>query len=234
MYNTLTWKDATGTAVTDPTKVGSGTYSACYTRTAGNTECNTACLDEVCTDVTVVCTLSPVELLSFEVQSNRTDATLRWQTATELNNSHFDIERSLDGINWRPIGQVDGHINSSSLKSYSYVDKLIGNSTSIAYYRLKQVDFDGQFSYSPERVVGFAKDDAVVNIFPNPVQNILYLKVENDIETQVEIYNIFGAIVHRSDKQIIDVGDLAQGTYVVRVLSKDGFELKKQQIAVIK
>ena len=90
---------------------------------------------------------TPVELIYFEGRAEGNIALLSWETATELNNDRFEIEWSRDAASFVHIGEIDGNGTTDMLKRYMFVDNqpLSG----INYYRLRQVDYDGQFEYSP-------------------------------------------------------------------------------------
>ncbi|MBW7466343.1 hypothetical protein ABID22_000788 [Pontibacter aydingkolensis] len=89
----------------------------------------------------------PVELLRFSANSlNNGNVLLTWETASEVNNAYFIIERSTDGQSYAAIGKVDGKGNSNNLQKYMHKDVIL--SSGIYYYRLKQVDLDGSFIYS--------------------------------------------------------------------------------------
>lgn len=83
----------------------------------------------------------PVELLSFSSSCDNRKVTVKWSTATEINNDYFTVERSPDALNYQAIGIVNGSGNSSTIKNYSFVDSDPLSGTS--YYRLKQTDFNG-------------------------------------------------------------------------------------------
>ncbi|MBV6422036.1 MAG: hypothetical protein DAHOPDDO_03324 [Ignavibacteriaceae bacterium] len=112
----------------------------------------------------------PVELSSFTAKASNDQVHLRWETKTEVNNFGFEIERASTSPvqEWIKIGFVEGNGNSNSPKEYSFIDKnvLSGNYA----YRLKQIDTDGQFKYSPEVnvVVEVPTDYALEQNFPNP------------------------------------------------------------------
>ena len=89
----------------------------------------------------------PVELRSFTSAISNNSVKLSWKTATELNNSRFEIERKFNSPEWQKIGSVNGAGNSTSLKEYSYTDKSFLVSGTY-YYRLKQIDYNGSFKYS--------------------------------------------------------------------------------------
>ena len=87
----------------------------------------------------------PVELVSFLSTVNGNDVTLNWTTATEINNSYFEVERSIDGLLFTNIATVQGYGTTTEIHNYSYKDLDLENGT--YYYRLKQVDFDGSYEH---------------------------------------------------------------------------------------
>lgn len=108
----------------------------------------------------------PVELLFFDAKlNNERKVDLIWQTASEHNNDYFSIERSQDGENFEVITIVPGAGNSNDLLSYLSKDE--NPFPGISYYRLKQTDYDGDFEYSPIKVVQLLKE-GIVSIYPNP------------------------------------------------------------------
>ncbi len=88
----------------------------------------------------------PIELVDFKAACDNNKVELTWTTATETNNDYFTIEKSPELQNWSPLADVDGAGNSSSVISYSYADE--NPNRDVTYYRLKQTDFDGKYSYS--------------------------------------------------------------------------------------
>ena len=111
----------------------------------------------------------PIELLSFTAKPNgNSDVLAEWVTATEINNDYFELEHSLDGITFNSKGVVNGAGNSTSVLNYSLIDN-VALSNDISYYRLKQVDFNGKFSYSDIVAVDFAEQNGFsLSLFPNP------------------------------------------------------------------
>jgi Secretion system C-terminal sorting domain len=145
------------------------TYGTPYTKTF-------AYIDSMSTDITDDGTMMidpigvlPVELSSFSANVLRNDVTLNWATVTESNNSGFDIERSRDNSQWTKIGFERGNGTSSSLNNYSFEDK---NLNSGRYnYRLKQIDFNGNFEYhnlQNEVLVGIPGEFNLKQNYPNP------------------------------------------------------------------
>jgi hypothetical protein len=112
----------------------------------------------------------PVELISFTAEVvKKKYVLLKWETATEANNYGFEVERSADKINWIKIAFINGHGNSNSPTQYLYTDYNISSSKN--YYRLKQIDADGAFTYSKEielSIDRLGNDFVLEQNFPNP------------------------------------------------------------------
>ncbi len=110
----------------------------------------------------------PAELISFTGTANGNSIVLNWQTATEINNYGFSVERRTKSEEWIKIGFVQGHGNSNSTKNYSYIDYPSGGNN--FSYRLKQIDFDGKFEYSDILEINFdiPNNTELAQNFPNP------------------------------------------------------------------
>lgn len=164
------------------------------------------------TAVTVVAL--PIELISFDVQNTEGSKNqLTWTTASEKNNSHFDIERSTDGTTFHNIGQVKGNNKPSS---YQYVDAA---PFTTSYYRLKQVDFDGTTTYSKVVSVEQKGKGKGLTVYPTLVSNgILTIDTEGGQLRDYSVMNLLGqqVLVGKTTKQI-DVSALAKGTYMLKV-----------------
>ena len=116
----------------------------------------------------------PVSLISFEGKASDKFVHLAWKTAGEVSNDHFDIERSNDGINFIAVGKVNGAGTTQSERLYAFDDPLVGSSA-VIYYRLKQVDRDGKFSYS--NVIKLTTPVlATINCSPNPFSDYTVVK----------------------------------------------------------
>lgn len=167
----------------------------------------------------------PVKLLSFGGKQQNKDVLLNWTTENEHNNSGFAIERSTDGITYIQIGFVKG-TNSLGVSKYTYLDTKADLSRTV-YYRLKQIDRNGQYSYSP--VVTIAPNTvAGAIVYPNPVSNELYVSTPevNNGNVTVEIVDLQGRIlltaigeVSTSNQivKITETASLASGVYIARV-----------------
>jgi hypothetical protein len=109
----------------------------------------------------------PIELISFEAIPNKNIVDLKWVTASESNNDYFTIERSMDGITFEIVDKTKGAGNNTSTLYYATKDYTPYPGTS--YYRLRQTDFDGKFTYSKLRTVEFVTDDNhEFAVYPNP------------------------------------------------------------------
>ena len=172
----------------------------------------------------------PVELVRFiaNPQDNQTTR-LDWQTATEINNEGFEVQRSTDGNDWETLGFVNGEGTSAFLQNYSYTDR--APNQGINYYRLKQMDFDGKFEYSAIASVLFESQNGDIAIYPNPVQNEVILTATEKVNA-VLIYNTLGQLVKQIASEAkdltISMEDLSDGMYSVQVVQGDGTVLTKQ------
>lgn len=166
----------------------------------------------------------PVQLLSFDAEKQGTTTLLTWKTTKEIKNLGFDLERSVDGINWQKIGFVASNAtnSSSSLLNYSYEDHF--PLISINYYRLKQLDLDGGFNYSNIRSVIFNKESNI-RLYPNPSENEVFIDGLFGNET-LSIYDAAGQKAI-SDFAIseslvrIPLDKLIPGIYFIRVINKN-------------
>jgi hypothetical protein len=146
----------------------------------------------------------PVKLNAFAVNLlNRNTAQLNWVTSLEINNSYFEIERSLDGENFEVVGRVKGNGSTSKTINYSYTDNIAEIKANVIYYRLNQYDFDGSNELSPVRAVnlnGVEEDNAgekTVQLSPNPVVSKTRLNFNTKItaEVEVKIFSEMGLLV---------------------------------------
>ena len=178
--------------------------------------------------LTTVPIVIPVELLGFNAKQRDNDNLLEWETASERNNQGYEIQRSLNAQDWENIGFVIGYGNSNEKKSYKFIDTKPFN---ISYYRLRQIDFDGQETFSKvASVVRDANDE--VFLFPNPTTGKLNVKTTKFQPNRVRIFNNLGQIL--VDKTLandeIDISSLPIGIYQIELSS----ETKKVQKRVIK
>jgi Glycosyl hydrolase catalytic core len=163
-------------------------------------------------------TIIPVELMDFKGQNTEGGNLLTWRTASEANNSHFDIERSDDGSRFEKIGTVKGFGTSQRIQHYEFMDK---QPNGLHYYRLRQVDFDGKHEFSP--VISFKKKDNPIKITPSVSNQFLTLEMPF-AQATVLVSDVLGRIVLSQtlkNGQSLDISRLATGHYVVSVATKD-------------
>jgi hypothetical protein len=166
----------------------------------------------------------PVELTSFNAAIKKSKNTLTWTTASESNNSGFDIESSTDGSGFNKISFVATKAvsgNSNAVLTYSFEDAKAAKGTT--YYRLKQVDFNGDFKYSDVKFINNSLNNAVqFSVYPNPVTNVIRVGTTlQDLNGyQVDLYNTNGLKVkslNLVDGNSIDVSDLSSDIYLLKI-----------------
>lgn len=168
-------------------------------------------------------TALPVQLSYFSVEKHQqTGAALNWATSLELNSHYFDIERSLDGISWTSLVRIATEEDSENERIYSYHDQ--GATSGIYFYRLKQVDHDGQHTYSDTRMISLNQASSLY-AYPNPTEKILHLKGSFSGNEALQIFNSKGEDVLSSirvldrNEQLIRLGihQLQTGLYTIRI-----------------
>ena len=171
----------------------------------------------------------PVELTQFEAIPKNEMVELSWQTATEKNNEGFEIERSSNGKDWETLDFVQGNGTTLKTQNYTYIDEQpIENN----YYRLKQIDFDGQFEYSDISHVNYKLGiKNYVNVFPNPATDELNII---DGQGQATIHNLLGQTVRQfsinNEQFSINVTDLPKGQYILHIKQQNGIMTTKRFI----
>ncbi len=143
------------------------------------------------------CVCVPVELLYVKAEEQGVTNLITWATATELDNSHFEVERSVDGQKYEPIGKVDGAGTTVEEQRYEFVD---ANPSALAYYRLKQVDFAGTFEYSDVVVVDRKNaGKGIVEVYPVPTADDLNVQYEVNQSRDVvfTLTDVLGRVLSR-------------------------------------
>lgn len=169
----------------------------------------------------------PVELTTFKATADveKNDVLVKWETATEINNDYFSIERrGIMDAKFEAIGQVKGAGNSSKPLIYNWIDAqpIAG----IAYYRLRQMDADGSATYSKIESVTFNKGKKI-SIYPTITEGPLTIDNGNQRIDNVEVFNASGQLMLRSNQNQVDLSALTRGMYLVRVQSKGAFFVEK-------
>lgn len=177
--------------------------------------------------------LLPVDFNSLGIERFRIGHKLTFSTSTETNNSHFNIERSIDSRRWETLGHIAGAGTTQEQQEYSFLDKSPESGTN--YYRIKQVDFDGTFSYS-KIVSAVWGTKPKITTYPNPASEQLQiqgLETVNDQTIQIEVINLQGQILLQQNwnQEAVSVRQLPKGSYLIRVRSGD--EVLAQERVII-
>lgn len=171
----------------------------------------------------------PVELISFTASANNSVINLNWSTATELNNSGFEIQRKNENSDWISIGFIKGFGTTTTQNNYSYTDQnpFMGNNL----YRLKQIDLDGTFEYSDEVNVELVLSEYVLaQNYPNPFNptTTINFNIPKEDFVNVTIFNsigekvatlLDGIMTSGSHSLTFDANGFASGLYILRMSS---------------
>ncbi len=176
-------------------------------------------------------TIVPIELLNFTAKTgdNKT-VNLAWKTASERNNRHFVLERSVDNQKFEAITQVKGNGTSATQQQYQFTDDATNLTNNVVYYRLQQVDFDGTTTYSKVVSVDI-RNNATLKIYPSLARKGDVLQVETVNNATIEVLNTNGQVVQTVQKPTntinanadkttftIATADLVSGRYFVRFI----------------
>ncbi|MCC3158820.1 right-handed parallel beta-helix repeat-containing protein [Hymenobacter sp. 15J16-1T3B] len=181
----------------------------------------------------------PVELTAFRAEAaGEGRARLYWTTAQEKDNRGFDVERALNGREWQRVGFVAGHGTSTSTQQYSFLDA--SGLSEVVYYRLRQIDFDGQAKYSSVVAVQLTGKAGQLALYPNPARNELTIQLPAAGATQatVQVLDAVGRTVWTTTAPVTGqrlelqlAGHVKPGLYVVRVSGK-GLPTSARQLQV--
>jgi hypothetical protein len=182
----------------------------------------------------------PVELTSFTASINDNDVTLNWETATEINNSGFQVEKKSNG-EYEAVGFIPGFGTTTEPHSYSFTDA--GLQSGYYTYRLKQKDLDGTFEYSDETQVEVTIPDvfALEQNYPNPFNSSTLIRYSLPHSSSVEIFvfNTIGEVIKREVIENQEAGnyvwrfneiDLSSGVYFYRLQAGSFVETKKMML----
>ena len=179
-------------------------------------------LDSLKNCKTLSCPVLPIEYLAFEGKQIIDDNHLFWVTTSEINNDYFTVERSSDAMTFEPIGIVDGAGNSNVEIDYKFIDENVHDG--VNFYRIKQTDFNGDYSFSKMIALEKSKNFEIA-VFPSLATDIVTLKGDVVEIANFKLYNALGQNVNYllttesgSDENtmIINVSNLAKGMYILR------------------
>lgn len=179
----------------------------------------------------------PVHFISFNAKCEGSNVSLTWKTAKEQNSSHFDIERSVDGVRWTVIGNLPAAVNSSSERSYSFIDN---SSLQNGYYHIAEYDLDGRVQYTSVLRSSCTITDDMFTLWPNPAYNAVFINIaaSNESQAMVRVFDSKGALVKVQRMRIMsgnnqlrtDIGSLANGVYSLQVDWNNGQMKKAVQV----
>lgn len=182
----------------------------------------------------------PVKLTSFTAQlSSNNKVDLKWSTATEINASHFVIERSVDGKTYNELGIEFAAGNSTSVKNYQYTDNIGSTDKTVYYYRLRMVDADGSSEYSAVRIIRIGKqNETIVTIltYPNPVTSEVRITIPANWQGKKATYEVVNAngqtakrteVANASQTETLNTSSLAPGFYLLRVTCDNATAIQK-------
>jgi len=192
----------------------------------------------------------PISLVSFKAEKfNVRSSLLKWSTATEINSSHFLVQRSTDKKSWATVGKVNAAGNSQIIENYEFLDQNVfdGISSRLSvYYRLQMVDLDGQMKNSPIENVIFGNDNQKIafeaSVYPNPASegiHVSWTQIPDVQPSSIQLYDVAGKLVYtekvgdNTNEIYLDLSSvkIQSGVYVVRLF--DGSDaLDYKQIVV--
>jgi len=176
-------------------------------------------------------TALPVKLLTFTATTqNCNTISLIWQTAQENNNRGFDVQQSVGGINFSPVAFVKSSGNSETEQRYLY--NIVNANDGVYYFRLKQTDLDGKFTYSKIITVKVDCSKNAIALTPNPASTqVTIAGLDNTKAHSIQIFDSKGVLVKTIGKlntNSIDISLLAHGLYLLKIDNKESLKLIKQ------
>jgi len=171
--------------------------------------------DNVCVTGTVI--PLPVEWLGFNVVAEEKEVKLDWSTATELNADYFEIERSINGVNFETIAILNASGNSNSPSYYEWTDMSPFEGTN--YYRIKEVDYNGEFIFTNIRSAYFRSNELEAKVFYSENGTEIMTSCEEDLS--IEIYSLTGqhmlSLKNTSQSLILNSSNLTPGIYIANI-----------------
>jgi hypothetical protein len=210
-----------GNSYTTPTLQTTTTYYASCLRSD--------CPSDVRVPAVVTVGALPVTLVRFGAGLEQNQVLLNWATSFETMHDYFDVESAYDAQTFRKAGRVRAPFRvASGISEYQFTDTP-APPADVMYYRLKQVDVDGSYTYS--RIVNVQMPEVVtVTVSPNPAENSITVSGTSK-NWDIEVISATGAVVRRvRNQRHIDARHLPSGLYVVRVTAENGYTVSRKII----
>ncbi|TDH27020.1 T9SS type A sorting domain-containing protein [Segetibacter sp. 3557_3] len=179
----------------------------------------------------------PVTLAKFEATCSSNFAVVSWQTLSEENSDHFEIERSTNGINWQLIASRPAAGSSATARQYEYVDP---SPIAPGYYRLKQIDKDGKFSYSGVAKTTCTSKSPLLVLYPVPATDVvnITLTIEQGSRVSFKILDVTGKVYSSSSRDLVkgenqvqlNVSRFSSGQYILSV--QDGEKVYTEKLLI--
>lgn len=190
---------------------GDGEYAAFSSTSPGGNAINTGVL----ANCNITPAVLPIELLSFTGKTIGSFNLLEWETTTEINNDYFTLERSSNATLFSELGTIQGAGNSNTLLHYQFTDN--APLEGVNYYRLKQTDFDGTYSYS--NIIALSNNATNFTIWNS--SNTLFVKSDKEnLSSSLKIYNLLGELVFEKvfeENTSVETSTFSSGIYLVKV-----------------
>lgn len=159
----------------------------------------------------------PIELLELYLHCIDGFPTIYWSTATEINNSHYILEKSYDAQTFIPIARIEGAGNSNSLLNYSYQDTTYGKTS---YYRLKQIDFDGRTTIYEPIIANCLQKMSYLKVYPNPFKNYIIISSDKQALLSIKLTDSSGKLIIQEKLNFdgnyyLDLKQLNRGVYIL-------------------
>jgi hypothetical protein len=215
----------------------SGAYSVTLTPGTGTCDHGTTCGDVVIISSPVVeAGPLPVVMGNLGIQRKSEKVLISWQTFHEIELSGFEIQRAYDNSSYQTIGKVSAHVNSNSVLSYSFEDNS-NTAKGVSFYRIKMIDKDGGFSYSPIKSIKGLEGKSDFIVFPNPSNGSAKITITDLNEpTVVEVVDNSGRLVKTvtlTNSNFVQINDLHKGGYFIKITRKESGATSAKKLSVI-
>jgi hypothetical protein len=173
-------------------------------------------------------------MLSFTAKASGAAAILNWSTASEINNSHFVIERSTNNEVFEKVGEVKGNETSFNTNKYEFVDATAKAYGTTVYYRLIQVDMDGSENNSGIVSVNFKSEGSTISVVPNPFTQSFTIHLGEQANHTVTLTDVSGrvlatqTVVNSSSITMSEMEGLSSGVYFITIDSAQRIKVVKQ------
>lgn len=177
--------------------------------------------------------LLPINLLNFSGAKKDGSNLLQWSTASEQNSNSFEIQRSENGSDFSAIGKVAAAGNSNDVRNYQYTDNQLSSLVPTYYYRLRMIDIDGSFKYSPVIFIRNTVGGATT-VYPNPARDQITINIADKglINTQALLSDLNGKVLQRislnQSSTQVNIGNLIKGMYILKFTDGNSVKIIKE------